>query len=51
MIGLDADIGTFQAALQEAPEVLAVVGVNLTVHVGFRVVHDAASILRFQIII
>jgi hypothetical protein len=36
----DRHVGATDGALQERPEVLAVVGVDLAVHVGFSVVDD-----------
>src|SRR5579871_395312 len=40
MEGFDGDISAFEAPLQEAPEVLQPVGVNLPVNVGFGVIDD-----------
>ena len=37
---LDADVGSFQSALEEAPEVFESVGVNLSVNVLFGMVND-----------
>lgn len=36
----DADVSAFQLALEKAPEVFESVGVNLSVNVPFRMVHD-----------
>src|SRR5207302_6181258 len=52
--GLDADVSSLQAALQETPEILKPVGVNLTIHVLNGVVNNlmleifAEPIVRFQ---
>ena len=37
---LNADIGAFQLALEQAPEIFESVGVNLSINVAFRMVND-----------
>ena len=45
---LDADVGSADAALQQRPEVLQAVGVNLAVHVRYGVVDDLMRVVGFQ---
>jgi hypothetical protein len=45
---LDADVGSFQAALQERPEILDSVRVNVAVYVLFRVIHELVNIIRIE---
>ena len=40
----DAHVGALHGALQERPEVLQAVGVDLPVHVGFGVVDDVVDV-------
>ena len=40
---LNADVSAFQGALQEAPEVLAPVGVDLPVHVFFGMINEPVN--------
>jgi len=44
----DRNISTLDGALQEAPEVLAAIGVDFTVHVGFGVVNDVMGVVGVQ---
>src|SRR5437867_5652697 len=44
----DADIGSTKAALQETPEVLQPIGVNLAACVGFSVVHEFMEVFIIQ---
>jgi hypothetical protein len=48
---LHADVGSMQAALQEAPEVLHAIGVNVAVYVFHGVIDDGMLIVRFQPIV
>jgi hypothetical protein len=48
---LHADIGTVQAALQQAPEILRRVCVDVTVHVFYRVVDHRVLVLRLQTVV
>ena len=45
---LNADVGSVKPALQERPEILKSVGVNLPVHIGDRVIDDLVGVLLFQ---
>src|SRR5262245_32066515 len=40
----DGNVGALDGALQETPKILQAVGMNLFVHVGFRVVNDAVDV-------
>lgn len=48
---LDADVGTVQTALQEAPEVFHCIGVNVAVYVFNRVVDDGVLIVGTQAVV
>jgi hypothetical protein len=48
MEGLDADVGSFQAALQQRPEILDPVRVDVAVNVLFRVVHELVNVVRIE---
>ena len=41
---LDAHVGAFQSALEQAPEVLHSVGMDLPVHIGLSVIDDRVSV-------
>lgn len=45
---LDTDIGSTEAALEQTPEVLKPIGVNLSANVAFRMVNDLMGEVRFQ---
>src|SRR5438105_4460646 len=47
----DRHVGTLDGALQEAPEVLAAIGVDFAVHVGFGVVDHAMGVVGVQPVI
>jgi len=51
VVGLDADVGPVQAALQERPEVLHGVGVDVAVGVLDGVIDDGVLIVGFQTVV
>jgi hypothetical protein len=51
MEGLDADVSTFQATLQERPKILDSVRVDIAVHVALRVIDHLMDIIRVQTIV
>jgi hypothetical protein len=48
---LYADVGSFQAAFQQAPEVLQTIRVNPPIDVSLRVINEAVKIFRIQTLI
>src|SRR5438093_8623740 len=48
---LDGNVGALQGTLQQAPEVLAAVGVDLTVNIPLSVVDDVVDVVSVQTII
>ena len=51
MEGLDVNVGALDGPLQEAPEVLNAVGVNLPVNVPFGMVDDAVNVVVSEIVV
>jgi hypothetical protein len=47
----DRNVGAANAALQERPEILKGVGVDVAIHVGYGVVNDLMRILAFEPIV
>ena len=48
MEGFDADVGSFQAALQKGPEILDPVGVHVAANVLFGVVHELVNVIFLE---
>ena len=51
MKGLDADVGSFQAALQQRPEILDPVRVDIAIDVAFRVVDHLMHVIGIQSVV
>jgi hypothetical protein len=49
--GLDANVGAVQTALEQAPEVLHGVGVDVLVHILYRMVDNGVFVIRLQPIV
>jgi hypothetical protein len=49
--GFHADVGSVQAALQETPEILHTIGVNVAVHILDRVIDNGVLVVGFQPIV
>jgi len=48
MEGLDTDVGSFETALQQRPEILDSVCVNASVNIGLGMIHELMNIIRIE---